>query len=560
MISSRRANLVAIAICALLCTLGGLAIAQSIPSATKPTVALSPKKINFGKQPAGVPSQPKTVTLTNKGSGDLPAPSVTVTGTGFSLGTNGCISTIPPSGSCPVSVVFTPPRKGKFKHGLLNFTDGGSKSPQKVKLTGVGLAAPSPTSSPTATATPSPTATRTATATATTTRTATATISATPTASVTATATKTATPTVSATATATHTATPSVSATPTATASPVFNVVFVTSAVYDGSINGTNGLAGADSKCAALATSAGLPTGTYKAWLSTSTVNAVDRLGTARGFVRTDGSPFADRVSDIVSGKILHPLSLDETGSDINVGLFQYTWTGTTNAGTVHGTSTCVDWTSISGTKFGENGVASGGPNAWSDRSGALSCSDAFQGHLYCFDTTHISTLTVIPASGRVAFVSKASFDTTKGVPGADALCQSEAAVAGLTNPTHFLALLSTSTASAASRFDLSALSMPYVRPDGIKIADAATIASGTDLDSGFWQHADGSYIGAFTFAWNGSATPNATGTDNCTDWTTSSDMVTGIEGRTNQTDPSWWNYFDMSSCASQNSLYCLEQ
>ena len=539
--------------------IGGLAIAQSSPSATKPPVGLSPKKINFGQVPAGTPVQ-QNVTLTNNGNVDLAAPAVSVTGTGFNLGTNGCMSTIPASGTCTVSVTFTPPRKGKFNHGLLKFTDAGAKSPQKVKLTGVGLPAPLPTATPTSTATSTATPSSTATATATLSATPTKTATATATPSATPTATKSGTPTASATATASKTATPTKSATPTATASPVFNVVFVTSAVYDGSINGAMGLAGADSTCAALATSAGLPTGTYKAWLSTSTVNAVDRLGTARGFVRTDGSPFADRVSDIVSGKILNPLSLDQTGTDINVPLFQYAWTGTTNAGTVHGTSTCVDWTSISGTIFGETGVVSGGPNAWSDRSGALSCSDPFQGHLYCFDISHTSTLTVTPAVGRLAFVSKASFDTTKGVAGADALCQSEATAAGLTNPTHFLALLSTSTASAASRFDLSAMSMPYVRPDGIKIADAATIASGTDLDSGFWQHADGSYISAFTFAWNGSAAPNAAGTNNCTDWTTSSDMVTGIDGRTNQTDPSWWNYFDMSSCASQNSLYCLEQ
>src|SRR5260370_15153250 len=96
--------------------LGGLAIAQSIPSATKPPVGLSPKKINFGKQPAGVPSLPKTVTLTNKSGGDLSAPSVTVTGTGFSLGTNGCTSTISASGSFPGCIGFTPPRQGQLQH------------------------------------------------------------------------------------------------------------------------------------------------------------------------------------------------------------------------------------------------------------------------------------------------------------------------------------------------------------------------------------------------------------------------------------------------------------
>ena len=38
-----------------------------------------------------------------------------VTGTGFTLGPNGCTSTIPPAGTCQASVIFTPPSKGKFK-------------------------------------------------------------------------------------------------------------------------------------------------------------------------------------------------------------------------------------------------------------------------------------------------------------------------------------------------------------------------------------------------------------------------------------------------------------
>jgi len=570
MILSRRAIAVVIAACAAICSLGGLAIAQSMPSATKPTVGLSSKKINFGKQPAGVPSQPKTVTLTNKGSGDLPAPSVSVTGTGFSLGTNGCTSTIPASGSCPVSVVFMPPRKGKFKHGLLKFTDGGAKSPQKVKLMGIGLAAPSPTASPTATATPSPTATRTATATATATRTATATatatptktatatatISATPTASATATATKTATPTISATATATHTATATKTATPTATASPIFNVVFLTSATYDGSINGTPGLAGADAKCAGLAASAGLPTGTYKAWLSTSTVNAVSRLGSARGFVRPDGAPIADQISDLTSGKILNPIELDETGTNQRFPENSDVWTGSTNDGTLGSSGACDDWTSVSGSVFGENGHFDGGPSVWSD-AGGFSCNDGSQLHLYCFDVSHTSTLTYTPVAGRVAFVSSGNFDPSTGISSADSLCQFEATSAGLANPTTFLALLSTSTASAAARFDMSIGSMPFVRPDGIKIADAPSLASG-NISSGIWQLADGTYFNGFNRnTWTGSTAPNTTGalTDTCNDW--SSKAGSGIIGNAIET-AIWWDELKNSTCPSL-PVFCLE-
>ena len=542
--------------------LGGLAIAQSSPSVTKPPVGLSRKKINFGRVPAGATVQ-QNVTLTNKGNVDLAAPVVSVTGTGFSLGANGCTSTISASGTCPVSVNFTPPRKGKFKHGLLKFTDAGAKSPQKVKLMGVGLP-PSPTATPTRTATSTATTTATATKTATATlsatptktATATATISATPTASSTATATKSATPTASATATATHTATPTRTATPTATPSPIFNVVFLTSATYDGSINGANGLAGADSKCAALAASAGLPAGTYKAWLSTSTVNAVDRLGSARGFVRVDKAPIADQISDLTSGKILNPIDLDETGHDQRFPGNSDVWTGSNNDGTLGSTGTCDDWISTSGSVFGQNGYFDGGPTVWSE-VGGFSCNDGSQLHLYCFDTSHNTALTVTPVPGRLAFVSVGLFDPSTGVPTADALCQSEATAASLPGAATFKALLSTSTASAASRFDMSAMSAPFVRPDGIKIADAPTLASGK-INSGIWQFADGSYFtGVNKFVWTGSTAPNTTGalTDTCSDWT--SKAATGIIG--NAVDTAiWWDELKEGTCPSL-PVFCLE-
>jgi hypothetical protein len=176
-----------VATCAVFWLVAGSALAQTSPSSAtkKPAVGLSARKINFGSVPAGSQSDPHTVVLTNKGAVDLPAPSVAVSGTGFVLDSNGCVSTLHPLDSCPVAVKFAPPSKGKFKHGFLKFTDQGAKSPQKVKLTGIA--------SPTATATATPT--------------------------------RTATPTATTTATATRTAT----ATPTATPSPGVNVVFVTS-------------------------------------------------------------------------------------------------------------------------------------------------------------------------------------------------------------------------------------------------------------------------------------------------------------------------------------------
>src|SRR5688572_3652806 len=63
------------------------------------------------------------------------------------------------------------------------------------------------------------------------------------------------------------------------------NVMFVTSTTMTGSFGGRDG---ADNTCKQLAAAANLP-GIFRAYVSTTTENAPARLGTARGWVRTDG-------------------------------------------------------------------------------------------------------------------------------------------------------------------------------------------------------------------------------------------------------------------------------
>ena len=331
-------------------------------------------------------------------------------------------------------------------------------------------------------------------------------------------------------------------------------MVFVTSLSATGDLGGQ---AGADAECASLATAASLPPGTYRAWLSSSTINALAKLGSARGFVRPDGAPFADQVSDIAAGSILNPLSLDESGNDAGR---QDVWTGTTDAGTINSSNTCGDWSIGTGSAFGELGETTGGAGAWSDDAEETAC--LASAHFYCFDTSHVTALTVTPVPGRIAFVSLGSFNTSQGVSSADALCQSEATAAGLANPTQFLALLSTSTVPAASRFDMSATSAVYVRPDGIEIADAPTLAAGATLSSGIWQHADRTYVTEFAAAvWTGSTTPNVVGSlpVTCEDWAATSGSETGSVGVSNVTD-TWWNSAATTSCVESLPVFCLEQ
>ena len=91
-------------------------------------------------------------------------------------------------------------------------------------------------------------------------------------------------------------------------------------------------LENADAKCNDAATAGGLP-GEYRAWLSTAAIYARDRLAGARGWVRRDGSPFADTVDDLVAGKIFNPPLLDEFGNEVRSGIDDFVATGTDATG-----------------------------------------------------------------------------------------------------------------------------------------------------------------------------------------------------------------------------------
>ncbi|MEB2284493.1 MAG: hypothetical protein OZ922_07440 [Myxococcales bacterium] len=368
-----------------------------------------------------------------------------------------------------------------------------------------------------------------------------------------ATLTASATLTPSATAaTPTATATP----TPTVTATPQLNRVFVTSTLQNG---GFGGLAGADAICAARAAAVSLP-GTYVAWLSTTGTAAPDRLGSAQGFVRVDGKPFANSVADILANEIFAPLRIDENGVDVSVGEPPTAspltvWTGTAKDGSI-AAYTCNDWTSPDAAASGMAGRLTGGPAAWTARSNA-GCDTARR--LYCFQVDHTASLGPAPTSGKIAFVSTKAFTPGPGVglAGADALCAGNAAAVGLGGT--YKALLATTTASAASRMALAPL---YVRPDGTPIATGATLAAGGALESGIWQRADGSYVpSAGDLVYTGAAAPAVAGTaaSTCDDWSAQTSTAATI-GASVYADTTWWSHATNAACSATIAVYCLEQ
>ena len=105
-------------------------------------VTFSPTSLTFSAQPVGVPSPPKTVTLTNNQSAALALTSIVTSGQYgiVSAGSNPCGNSVPAKGTCTIGVAFTPVSAATIK-GVVTIAHDALFSPQEIKLTGTGKAA-----------------------------------------------------------------------------------------------------------------------------------------------------------------------------------------------------------------------------------------------------------------------------------------------------------------------------------------------------------------------------------------------------------------------------------
>jgi hypothetical protein len=105
-----------------------------------PMVTLSPPGLNFGNQTVGITSNPQISTLMNTGNRSLTLKSIGITGTNSSdfAQTNNCGASVPPNGSCQISVTFTPTATGT-RNAAVRITDNAPDSPQTLPLSGVGV-------------------------------------------------------------------------------------------------------------------------------------------------------------------------------------------------------------------------------------------------------------------------------------------------------------------------------------------------------------------------------------------------------------------------------------
>jgi hypothetical protein len=317
-------------------------------------------------------------------------------------------------------------------------------------------------------------------------------------------------------------------------------------------------LKGADKACAETATATGslAPAGTYVAWISSRSRDALGRLSAAhggvtpRGWKRVDGRPVVDQIPSGSNAHIFYPVSITETGQ---APPHVWVWTATDALSQHDSTRDCMDWTTNSSSSFSIVGLPAAGGDNWSGGV-AAPCDQALP--LYCMQVDHVVPVTVPspPANAKRAFVSP-PFSPASGLAGADTLCANDAQSAGLTGT--FRALLATTTATAASRFHTTN-DRPYVRPDGVVLAATDgdlflatpnTLAPiNVDLHGNF---SDGSI-------YTGAPGPSQLGTQTCANWSDGTAASQAVFGTANYTGLNAFSGLT-DACNRQGSVYCLQ-
>src|SRR6266853_2099906 len=105
-----------------------------------PAVSLSSTNISFPDQATGTTSSARTVTVTNTGGSTLLISSIAISGPhSFDYGYgNDCGSSLAPSGSCTISVVFAPSATGT-RTATVIISDNAPGSPHTIALAGTGV-------------------------------------------------------------------------------------------------------------------------------------------------------------------------------------------------------------------------------------------------------------------------------------------------------------------------------------------------------------------------------------------------------------------------------------
>jgi len=169
---------------------------------------------------------------------------------------------------------------------------------------------------------------------------------------------------------------------------PTIRPALIVFALTNYNLFGTlGGLSGADNICNTRAQSSGL-NGTFRAWLSTNTINAKDRINDGvYALPNTLGKPTIKVIgskADFSTGSILHRINRTSLGVEFYSN--GAVWTGTNEFGNAVPNLNCNGWTSSLSTLNGTMGRTSFQNKSWTN-SGTGSCNgDAYA--IYCFQVT----------------------------------------------------------------------------------------------------------------------------------------------------------------------------
>ena len=182
-------------------------------------------------------------------------------------------------------------------------------------------------------------------------------------------------------------------------------LAFLTSAYGTGELGSwpnagsATGLEAGDAICRDLAALAGIrQADSFRAWLSASGTNAIDRFEHDGPWMRLDGIEVAASRVDLTSGYLESPINLTDTGAYVGN---DYTWTGTQADGSATPTN-CSGWMS-SGTT-GEWGSANTAVGLWT-ASGPTDCGFP-GGHLYCLQDLPLIFLDGFESAGTQAWTT----------------------------------------------------------------------------------------------------------------------------------------------------------
>jgi hypothetical protein len=350
--------------------------------------------------------------------------------------------------------------------------------------------------------------------------------------------------------------------------------IFVTSATGNGDLGswtdagGQTGLAAADAICQARAAAAGFP-GVFRAWLSDDTSDAYCRVHNFTGkisancgrpslpafagpWARTDGFPFGGPIQDVLSGIIYAPVRHNEYGVLAETRSY---FTNTMPEGTLDSfhPSPCSNWTSNSGGIWVLVGSTEGTTITWTG-GGAGACNSSYA--LLCMQISSGPALPSHASVGKKVFVTSAANGNLGGLAGADALCQTRASAAGLANASDFKAWLSDSFTDAKDHITTDG---PWVRIDGVKVADNKADLVDSSLITAISLTEAGTYLGGY-LVWTGTGVNGVKSANNCNNWSSGTNSFQGDGGNESRADASWtsgWPGYDCSF--GSGYIYCFE-